>query len=168
MPTSKTLAVFDALAARPPSSNFAQLDLRNDHVVLDFDDTTAESVDFLGVLPRGYAASDLEVVVTWAATSATSGNVVWQAQLERHHIADATLGTHDLDADDFGTAATATSAASSTAGELAQAVVSVAAANADDPTSGESYRLRLTRLSTSGSDTMTGDAELLAVELREV
>lgn len=168
MPTSKTLSVFDALAGRPPSTDFAQLDLRNEHVMLDFDDSTAESIDFCGVLPRGYAASDLEVIVTWAATSATSGEVVWQAEFERHHVGDATLGTHDLDADDFGTAATATDTAPGSAGELVRTTIALSAADADDPAAGETFRVRVTRVATSGADTMTGDAELLAVELREV
>lgn len=168
MPTSKTLSVFDALAGRPPSANFAQLDVRNDHIVLDFDDTAAESIDFCSVLPQDYAGGNLRVVVTWAATSATTGDVVWQAEFERHHIDDSTLGTHDLDNDDFGAAATASTATSTSAGELMQTIIDLPATDADNPAAGESFRLRVSRVATSGSDTMTDDAELVAVELREV
>lgn len=168
MPSSKTLAVFDALAGRPPSSAFAQLDLRNATAVLDFDDAVVESMDFVGVLPRGYAGRDLEIVVTWAATSATSGAVVWQAEFERHPIADPTHGTHDLDTNDFGTPATSTGTAAANSGELVRTSISLDASDADDPVAGESYRLRVSRVATSGSDTMTGDAELVTVELREV
>ena len=168
MSTTKTLSVFDAIAGRPPASGYPQLDLHNDHVVLDFDDSSDESVDFLGILPRGYAGSNLEAVLTWAATSATSGNVVWQAEFERHPIGDATHGTHDLDADDFGTASTTTAAAPTGSGELVRTSINIAAADADDPAAGESYRLRITRLATDSSDTAAGDAELVAVELREV
>jgi hypothetical protein len=168
MPTSKTLAVFDAFAGRPPGSAFAQLDLRNATVVLDFDDAAVESMDFVGVLPRGYAGCDFEIVVTWAATSATSGAVVWQAEFERHHVADPTHGMHDLDTSDFGTPSTSTATAPANSGELARTSISLAASDADDPVAGESYRLRVSRVATSGSDTMTGDAELVVVELREV
>ncbi|WP_442483994.1 hypothetical protein [Aeoliella sp. SH292] len=168
MPTSKTLAVFDAIAGRPPGSAFAQLDLRNATVVLDFDDAAVESMDFVGVLPRGYAGRDFELVITWAATSATSGAVVWQVEFERHPIADPTHGTHDLDTNGFGTPATSTATAPANSGELAQTTISLPANDADDPVAGESYRLRVSRVATSGLDTMTGDAELVAVELREV
>lgn len=166
--TAKTLAVFDAAAGRPPSSGYAQLDLRNNTVVLDFDDTTDESTDLLGVLPRGYTGGNTEVVVTWAATSATSGDVVWQAEFERHAIGDATYGTHDLDADAFGTAVTSTGTAPANAGELVRTAISLAASSASDPQAGESFRLRLTRLASHSLDTMTGDAELVAIEVREV
>lgn len=168
MPTSKTLAVFDALAGRPPGSAFAQIDLRNAVVVLDFDDAAVESIDFVGVLPRGYAGRDFEIVVTWAATSATSGAVVWQVEFERHSIADPTNGTHDLDANDFGTPSTNTGATAASSGELVRTSISLEVSDASEPIAGESYRLRVSRAATSGSDTMTGDAELVAVELREV
>ncbi len=168
MPTSKTLCVFDAVAGRPPATGYAQLDLRNHNILLDFDDTANESIDFVAVLPRAYAGSDLEVVVTWAATLATSGSVVWQAEFERHPIGDATHGTHDLDADDFGTGATATGAAASSSGEIVRTPIAIASTAADSPQGGESFRLRVSRLATDASDTMIGDAELVAVELREV
>ena len=168
MPTSKTLCVFDAIAGRPPATGYAQLDLRNNTVVLDFDDATNESIDFVAVLPRAYAGSDLEVVVTWAATSATSGNVVWQAEFERHPIGDATHGTHDLDADDFGTAATSTAAAPSNSGELVRTAIGLTASAIDAAEAGETFRLRVSRLAANASDTMNGDGELVAVELREV
>lgn len=168
MPTSKTLAVFDALASRPPAAGYPQLDLRGGTVVLDFDDTADESIDFAGVLPRSYAGSDLEVVITWAATSATTGNVVWQAEFERHPVGDPTHGTHDLDTADFGTPATATAAAPTSAGELARTSVAIAASDVDDPAAGESFRLRISRLGTDSSDTLAGDVELVTIELREV
>ena len=168
MPITKTLCFFDALAGRPPASDFPQLDLRSDTVVLDFDDAADEAVDLLGVLPQGYAGSDLEIVVSWAATSATSGNVVWQAEFERHPIGDATHGTHDLDAGDFGTAGTVTAAAPTGSGELARSAISLSTSAIDAAEPGETFRLRITRLATNGSDTLTGDAELVAVEVREV
>ncbi|QDU54324.1 hypothetical protein [Aeoliella mucimassa] len=168
MPTSHTLAMFDAAAGRPPAANYPQLDLRNATLVLDFDDTAAESIDFVGLLPTTYTAGDFEAIVTWAATSATTGSVVWQAEFERHPIDDATFGTHDLDDDSFGTSSTVTTAVASAAGEIAQSTISLTASDADSPAAGETYRLRITRLASDASDTLTGDAELVAVELREV
>lgn len=168
MPTTKTLAVFDAIAGRPPATNYAQLDLRNHTVVLDFDDAVVESASFFGVLPQAYAGSDLQVVVCWSAASTISGDVIWQAEFERQAVGDAVHGTHDLDTDNFGAAVSANGTAPINSGELARTTISLPAASADDPTPGESFRLRISRLATSSSDTAAGDAELLAIELREV
>ena len=136
--------------------------------MLDFDDTTDESIDFVGVVPRSYNAGDLEVIVCWAATSATTGNVVWQAEFERHPIDDATFGTHDLDTDGFGTAQTTTAATASSAGQLVRSAISLAASDIDNAEPGESFRLRVSRVATDSSDTLVGDAELLTIEVREV
>lgn len=159
--------MFDALAGLPPASGYPQIDLRNGVAVLDFDDSADEYVDFLGVLPRGYAGSDLAIVITWAATAATSGDVVWQVALERQAIADPTYGTHDLDADDFGPASSSTAPAPVNAGELVRSIIAVAAGDAHTPVAGDTYRLRVTRHASVGSDTLAGDAELVAVEIRE-
>lgn len=168
MPTSKTLAVFDAASGQPPTTGYPQLDLRGDHLVVDFDDATDESTNYLAVLPQGYAGNSLEIVLTWAATSATAGNVLWQAEYERHAIGDATYGTFDLDASNFGTAASEAATAPSVSGEVARTTIALSVTDAQSPASGETYRIRITRLATNAADTMAGDAELLAAELREV
>lgn len=168
MPSTKTLAVFDAIAGRSPATNYAQLDLRNHTIVLDFDDTVVESVSFAGLLPIGYAQNDLQIVVGWSAASAVSGNVVWQAEFERQAVGNAVHGTHDLDIDNFGPAATTTATAATNSGELVRTIISLSADAANNPVPGESFRLKISRLATSGTDTMAGDAELVIIELREV
>ena len=168
MPTTKTLVQFDALAGQPPATGYPQLDLRNGIVVLDFDDTSDESIDFLGLVPLGYAGSDLEVVVTWSATSATTGDVFWQSSFERHPLGDATYGTFDLDSSAFGTLVDATATAPSSSGQIARTTLSLPALTAQLPEGGESFRLRLLRQATDVADTLAGDVELLTLELREV
>lgn len=167
MATLDTLAAFDALAARPPQANYARLNLRNGHVVLAFDDSTAESTDFLGIFPANYSGGDLLVVLTWTSATATSGVTRWSAALERHPIGDPTHGTLDLDADDFGTAVEVDSSAPTVSGELVEASLTITALLGDDPQAHEGFRLRVSRSAANAADTMTGAAELLTVEVRE-
>ncbi|MEM6329103.1 MAG: hypothetical protein AAF790_02525 [Planctomycetota bacterium] len=161
MASGDTLAVFDALASRPPSTGYPQIDLRNNHPVLDFDDTADEQTDFLALLPSGYAGGGLQVRLRWAATAATAGGVLWRASVERHAVG------FDLDADGFGAASSVTVTAPASSGQVAEGLVAVASAAAGSPTAGESIRIRIARAATDAADTMTGDAELHSVEIRE-
>ena len=74
MATGDTLAVFTPKSNVPPTSNGATLDQRNNHLVLDFDDTTDESAVFESFLPEHYDGGGLTVTLVWMATSATTGN----------------------------------------------------------------------------------------------
>ncbi len=163
MASGNSLIQFSPLANEPPTSNFATLDTRNSHPCLDFDAGTDESAIFTGVLPRHYSGGGITVSLRWAASSATSGNVVWNTAIER--IDDEGL---DIDADSFATANAATAAAPATSG-MAQYtdVAHTSGAQMDSLAAGESFRLKVTRDADNGSDTMTGDAELLGVEIRE-
>lgn len=162
MAVGDTLALFDAMAARSPSSGYPQIDSRNGHYVLDFDDSVVETTIFQGAYPQQYAGGNLEVVLTWAASSAVSDETVWQAALERQAV-----GGLDLDADAFGAAYSAAGTANATSGRLTQTSIIVAAADAGSPAAGEGFRLQISRDADAVDDTMTGDAELLFVELRE-
>jgi hypothetical protein len=157
MASGDTMAAWDALAARSPSTNYPTLDLRNGHVVLDFDDTTDETTYFFGLLPAHYGGGDFTAVVKWMATTATSGDVDWEAAFERHS------SSVDLDSDSFGTDGTASQTTAATNGAVSTASISVSPATT--PAAGESFRLRINR--NANADDMVGDAELLSVELRE-
>jgi hypothetical protein len=154
----KTLATFTALDFSPPASAYATLDTRNSVAVLDFDDTAAESAFAVCIIPEAASlGSGLIVRIHWAATSATSGNVRWRAEFERMNT--------DLDTDSFDTATEATGTANGTSG--IETVTAITCTTIDGVTAGDLYRLRITRVATdTTNDTMTGDAELLAVELR--
>jgi hypothetical protein len=150
-------AVFTPLDAQPPASNFATIDTRNSISVLDFDAATSESTVFVGVMPEtAVLGSGIKVRLHWAATSATSGNCVWGVQLERMNT--------DMDSDSFATAVTATSVTNGTSG--IPTVTELTVATIDGLLAGEPYRLKVYRDAANGSDTMTGDAELVAVEVR--
>ena len=152
-----TFCTFTPRENQPPATAFATLDTRNSIAVLDFDDTTIENSVFLDVIPQlAILTSGLNIRLIWAATTATTGNCVWQVALERM--------TTDMDADSFDTAASATAATSGTSGIPNYTEITLT--TIDSVTAGDGFRLKVTRNATSASDTMTGDAELIAVEIR--
>jgi hypothetical protein len=156
---SKTYAVFTPLDNQPPASNFATLDTRNSIAVLDFDASTDESAVFVGVIPEGASlGSGLKIRISWMATSATSGACRWGVQIERMNT--------DEDSDSFDTAATGGSTTNGTSGIVTTTEITVT--TIDSVAAGEPFRLKVFRDAdgTSGTDDMTGDAELVAVEVR--
>jgi hypothetical protein len=164
MASGDTLLVFTPAAGVAPSSNYATFDTRNGHLVLDFDASTDEAVSFRGVLPRNYAGGGLTATVIWMATSATSGSVRWQGAIERGDT-----GT-DFDADSFATAQSAGGTASGTSGQPTYTALTFSSgANMDSLAVGEAFRFKLNRDAdgTSGTDDATGDAELIAIEIKE-
>lgn len=162
MASGNTLLIFTPLMNEPPSANFASIDHRNGHPVLDFDDTTQESAIFTGVLPRNYAGGGITVYVHFAATSAITGTIGWDVAFER--IGDS---QQDIDSDGFATAQTITAATvPGTSGHVDILNVAVTdGANLDSIAVGEAFRIRIRR--DVANDTATGDAELVAVELKE-
>lgn len=156
---SKTFTTFTPLDNQPPATNFATLDTRNSVALLDFDAATDESAVFVGVIPEAAVlTSGIIVRITWAATSATSGACVWGAQWEKL--------TTDIDADSFDTATTATTTTSGTSG--VPSITSITCTTIDSLAAGDFFRLKIYRDADNGSDTMTGDAELICVEVRGV
>lgn len=163
MASGNTLDRFTPHHHEPTASNYATWDVRNDHPVLDFDPTTVESTIFTSTLDRRYNGGGLTLTIQMMATSAVAGAVVWGASIER--IAD---GGHDLDADSFAAEKTVTISTSGTSGVITYGTITfLSGAEMDSLAVGETYRLKIRRVATDGADTMTGDAELLTVELRE-
>jgi len=166
MASGDFMAVFHPHAAEPPTSNFATRDVRNAHRVLDFDATTDETAYFTGVLPANYAGGGLTVHLSVAASTATSGASRWQVNIERINS-----GGPDIDADSFsGTDGSVGITANGTSGIPTEGTTThTSGANMDSLAAGEPYRLRVKRDAdgTSGTDDMTGDAELVALWITE-
>jgi len=163
MASGDTLLILPALAGEPPSSNGATFDVRNQHPVLDFDDSTDESIVFSAVLPRAYAGGGLTIYIHWSATSATTGNVIWDVSFER--IGD---GQQDTDSDGFAAVNSVTDAAPGTSGHVTIASVAFTdGADMDSVAVGELFRVKVTRDADHASDTLSGDVELHAVEIKE-
>jgi hypothetical protein len=155
---TKTYAVFTAGDNQPPSTAFATLDTRNSIAVLDYDAATDENAVFVGIMPEAASlGSGLIVRLHWMATSATSGNVRWGVQFERSNT--------DLDSDSFAAAVEANGAANGTSGIITTTAITVT--DFDGITAGDVFRLKVFRNADDATnDTMTGDAELIAVEIR--
>lgn len=154
---TKTYAVFTPMTSQPPASAYATLDTRNSIAVLDFDASTEESIFWVGVMPEGASlGSGLKVRIHWLATSATSGDVKWGAKFEAM--------TTDLDSDSFDTETTGTNTTSGTSG--IETVTEITCTTIDSIAAGGMFRLSIARKAADGADTMTGDAEIVAVELR--
>lgn len=157
-----TLVSLHPLANEPPATAFATLDVRNGRPCLDFDAATQETAVFSAVLPRHYGEGGITALLHWAATSATTGTVGWTVEFER-------VGNEqqDVDVDGFAAAQTVAAATVPATSGLVK-VTSVAVANGaaiDSIAVGEPFRLRVRR--DVANDTAAGDAELLAVELKE-
>ncbi|KKK75631.1 hypothetical protein LCGC14_2871790, partial [marine sediment metagenome] len=154
--------VFTPQMSEPPATNFATLDTRNYHPVLDFDATTNESTIFRGVLPAGYASGGLTVYIHYAMTSAVADTVDWDVSFER--IGDQQL---DIDGDSFAAVNSVdNTTVPGTSGNVD--VVSVAftdGADMDSIAAGESFRIKITR--DAANDDATGDAEILFVVVKE-
>lgn len=158
------MAAFGPLDGVPGASNFPTLDSRNLHPVLDFDDTTDETVYFEGVLPPNYAGGGLTAKLYWMATSATANTCRWQLGVERIDTAT------DLDSDSFATSNSTGDATSGTSGIVTVSTITfTSGAQMDSLAAGEPFRLKLNRDAdaTSGTDSLVGDAEMLRLVLLE-
>jgi hypothetical protein len=156
---TKTLARFTALDNQPAAVSFATLDTRNSIAVLDFDDAATESSVFVGIIPEGAdTSSGLLLRLNWMATTATSGDVRWSVAFEKCNT--------DLDSDSFDTATAATAATNATSG--IPTTTAITCSTVDSLVAGDLFRVRAQRLGGDGADTMTGDAELIAVEVQQV
>lgn len=155
--------VFRPQDNEPPTANFATLDTRNIHPVLNFDDATDESAQFSGFLPNNYAGNGLTIICFWVALSATSGDIVIDVSIERDD-----LGGLDIDADSYAAVVSDTSTAPGTSGQIFTTDhVFTSGAAMDGLLAGELFRVKVTRDANAAGDTMVGDAQLLRVVVKE-
>jgi len=162
MATGDTLLVMTAMHSVGPSADFATLDERNGHVVLDFDASANESAIFAGVMPRHYGSGGVTVYLHYAMSSAVADTVDWDVAFER--IGDQ---QQDIDSDGFASVQSVDdTTVPGTCGFVDVASVAFTnGAQIDSLAAGEGFRMKVTR--DAVSDDATGDAELLFVELRE-
>jgi len=149
------------LRIMPPATLSSTLDVRpsasspaEQLVMGDFDDTTIEYTDLLCRMSDTYGGGGLTWDFAWMATSATSGNVQWEAAIRR--LED--------DGEDFDSSHTyvfnsVTSTAPGTSGNPKYAAITFTdGADMDNVAAGEFFILRMRR---NTADTMVGDAELM-------
>lgn len=159
-----TRAIFLPYAAEFPAANFPQLTLSNRRPVLGFDAATDESCFWTGVAPQGFTGT-VTAVITYAMANATSGTVGFQLALEALTDGDAVDTDAATSFDTVNNSASTTVPA--TAGYIDQ--ISVTLTNADSIAAADYFRLSLNRDADGSAitDSATGDALVLAVELRD-
>lgn len=127
-----------------------------------FDAGAIEYLDFK-VMIRGYGGGGFTVDLPWSAATATSGVTRWGGAFRRMQD----------DAEDIDTAQTydfneVDDTAASASGELSYPTLTFTdGADADSVVNGEMCIFRVRRNATHANDTMTGDAELWSVTIRE-
>ena len=163
MASGDTLLTFHPYNNEPPAANYATLDLRNIHPVLDFDATTNESAIFSAIMPRNYAGTTgVTVYIHYSMSSAEADTVDWDVAFER--IGDQQL---DIDADSFAAVNSVddTTVPGTTGLVDIVNVAFIDGVDMDSVAVGELFRIMITR--DAASDDATGDAELHAVEIKE-
>lgn len=159
-----TRAVLLPFGAEFPASNFPQLLLNNRRPALAFDATTDETAYWTLVAPQGLTGT-MTLVITYCMASATTGNVVFQAQVEAITDGDAldTDATTSFDSVNN----SGQSAVPATAGHIKQ--VSITLTNQDSAAAADYLRISLNRDadSTTATDDAAGDCYVYACELRD-
>jgi hypothetical protein len=156
-----TRFTFTPESAHFPAANFPQLMLINRRPCLAFDPSTDETAYWTGIAPVGFTGA-VTVVVHYIMASAITGAVYFQGALEAVTPGDAV----DLDAGtSFDTANSGNGTVPGTAGY--EQSISITMTNADSIAAGDLFRLAINRDADNASDTATGDAYVLAVELQD-
>lgn len=157
--------VVQVIRAVPPAANAATIDFRaggstpaENYMVFDFDQTTAEYMDFLCKL-EGYGGGGLTFTLPWSAPSLTVNDVRWGIGIRAiPDDAEDVDTAHTYVYNDVGTDDPAPSAA----GELSYPTIAFTdGADMDSWAEGELAIVRIRR--TSATSNLAEDAELWAV-----
>lgn len=122
---------------------------------LAFDAATEEKAYWKVAFPD-YASGNPIVKICWYADSASSGDVVWGARLA---AITPNTDSQDVETKAFATQQTVTDSHLGTTGQRAHEI-DLPITNLDSLAAGDIGVLEISRVGTSGSDTMTGDAIL--------
>lgn len=132
--------------------------VRNGHRVAVFPQAGTTETFYTFNMPTVYASGDVDVILTWMAGVATSGDCVWEVAFERHEP-----GVDDLDTPSFATGVTFVATADPVTGVTIKTVITISSAQMDSVSQGDQFRLAVRRLGDDSSQTMVGTAELMTV-----
>jgi hypothetical protein len=132
--------------------------------VIAFDSAATEYMDFYCSLPLHYAGGGVTLTFCWGA-AATTGGVTWEAAFRRVESDAEDLNTiaftYDFNSLDV-------AAPASASGEfLYSALTFTNGADMDSVAAGEDFILRVRRKHDDSNDTLSGDAWLLSVNIKE-
>lgn len=125
-----------------------------------FDAATEEAL-FFRFRASGYSTGDVIVSLDWYADTASSGGVVWGAQMA---AITPDTDTQDIETDGLPTSTNVTDTHLGTTGQRLHRVnITLTGAALDSLAADDQVALRIARVSADGGDTMTGDAILTYV-----
>jgi hypothetical protein len=126
-------------------------------------DATADEAAFWKFIADNYGSGNLTIRIFWYADTATSGSVIWEAQ-----IAAITPNTdsQDVETDGLATLNFVSDAHIGTTGQRVHSC-DITLSNLDSIAAGDLVHIRIARDAngTSGTDDMTGDAVLIAAQV---
>lgn len=126
-----------------------------------FDAASTEAIQFTVPYLPAYGSGNLTCKILWYGDTASSGDVVWGASVA---CLTPETDTQDIETDAWATENTVTdSHLGTTAQRLHTASVTIS--NLDSITTGDYFNLRIRRIGGNGSDTMSGDAQVVGVVL---
>lgn len=156
-----TLARWTALDNSPTATAYATFDTANNIPVLNFDAVTGESGIFSNIMPQGASFSNgIDARIFFRSAGGTTGAVVWNLAFES--------GNSNISTDGWTTGLNSSGApANGTLGMQTVATISFSSTEIGGLTAGDFFRTRLSRVSLNAADTMTGDAQFTAMEIRQ-
>ena len=146
-------------SAKLPSSNPARIDNGETNTRLLFDASTDQSATWQFCMPD-YGGSVFNIEILYSMASATANAVVWDVSVMAVTPGDSA----DIVTESFDTVNSVTSTVPGTAGYLK--VETITLTNQDSVAAGDFVKIKINRDANNGSDTATGDAEIVAIKLR--
>lgn len=164
MASGDSLCLFLPSAAEFPSTGYATPDIRDGILVLAFNDTVDESIEFAGFMPRHYDGGGITVTTIWMSEDQTSGTISWDISFKSF--------TDDVDvaSKSFATAKNENATTASVSGEMDYAETPFTnGTEMDSILAGEYFRMLVTRdgNGTTSTDSLVNDMQLVAIEIRE-
>lgn len=170
MASGDTLIVLTPQSCTPPETVPATLDViqgadsvsKESFPVLDFDAAQDEYMDWFCVMPENYGGGGITATIVWAAISDQSNACQFEAALRA--IED---DTEDIDTTDHAYSYQVVAASpAGTAGEVSHDDITFTdGAQMDNVNTGDYFVFRLMR--DVSDDSMTGDASVLAIHIKE-
>ncbi len=156
--------IFTPFDSVPPATNYATLHIVNGTnfpvSYLDFDASTDETVFFF-FRAVNYGSGNLTITIDWVADTASSGNVVWEAQLA---AITPDTDTQDIETKALGTLNFVQDTHLGTTGQRVHRA-SITLSNIDSLAANDYCCLRIARDAngTNATDDMAGDASIVMV-----
>ena len=132
--------------------------LRPDLKVLDFDASTSEFAQFAITFPKSWNLGTVTFIPTWSPSNTNTGDCIWS-------LSGLSVAEGETADTAFSGAQTSTDAGIGTVEDIQMGPVSSAITIAGTIADGNQVFFQLERDADNGSDTFTGDARLLGIQL---